>query len=163
MNRAIPVLAAAVLSLSAVNVSAAADSVEVGALDCVVEGGASFVFGSSRNIECTFSPADPNAPKDVYAGVINKWGVDIGVKGKELIHWVVVAPADSAYAAGALAGDYAGASASAAFAAGLGANVLVGGSERSFALQPVSVQAQEGVNLAVGIAELKLEAVTPRG
>jgi Protein of unknown function (DUF992). len=163
MTRAIPVLAALALSLSAAGAVKAADSVEVGTLDCVVEGGASFVFGSSRNLECTFTSVDPNSPGETYTGVIDKFGIDIGVKGKELIHWVVVAPANSAYAAGELAGEYTGASASASFAAGLGANVLVGGSERSFALQPVSVQAQEGVNLAVGIAQMKLAAAGPRG
>lgn len=163
MSRIIPIFAASVLSLAAVSTVNAADSIEVGALDCVVEGGASFVFGSSRNLECTFSSADPDAPKETYVGVINKYGIDIGVTGKELIHWVVVAPANSAYATGELAGNYAGASASASFAAGLGANVLVGGSDASFALQPVSIQAQEGVNLAIGIAELQLEAAGPRG
>lgn len=163
MTRIVPIAAAGLLSLVAISAASAADSVEVGALECVVEGGASFVFGSSRNLECTFSSADPDAPKETYVGVINKYGVDIGVTGKELIHWVVVAPANSAYASGELAGSYAGASASASFAAGLGANVLVGGSEASFALQPVSIQAQEGVNLAIGIAELRLQAAGPRG
>ena len=58
--------------------------------------------------------------------------------------------------AGALAGDYAGASGEATVAVGLGANVLVGGSNRSVALQPVSVQGQVGLNVAVGVAGLHL-------
>ena len=39
---------------------------------------------------------------------------------------------------------------------GVGANALVGGSEHSIALQPVSVQAQQGINVAVGISALSL-------
>jgi hypothetical protein len=42
---------------------------------------------------------------------------------------------------------------------GLGANVLVGGSNWTIALQPVSVQGQVGLNLAVGFAELQLNFV----
>jgi hypothetical protein len=58
---------------------------------------------------------------------------------------------------GALAGNYAGASAEATVGAGLGANVLVGGSNRTVALQPISVQGQAGLNLAVGVAGLELQ------
>jgi SOS-response transcriptional repressor LexA len=38
----------------------------------------------------------------------------------------------------------------------LGANVLVGGSQRSVALQPLSLQGQTGINIAAGIGELQL-------
>ncbi|PWV99088.1 uncharacterized protein DUF992 [Hoeflea marina] len=136
--------------------ASAADRVEVGMLDCTVEGGVGFVFGSSRDLTCTFTPADPAVPADTYAGVINKYGLDLGVTGTTLIKWAVVSPTEAPYAAGALAGEYNGAQASASFAAGLGANVLVGGSNESFGLQPVSIQAQDGVNIAVGVASLTL-------
>ena len=150
----------AILSTMTAVPAFAQDSIEVGALDCTVEGGMGFIFGSSKDLVCTFTPADPDAAKETYTGEINKFGVDLGITGTTLIHWVVVAPTDAAYGTGELAGTYAGATASASFAAGLGANVLVGGSDSSFALQPVSVQAQEGVNVAVGVAELTLEATT---
>jgi hypothetical protein len=58
--------------------------------------------------------------------------------------------------AGMLSGTYVGASAEASIAAGLGANVLVGGSNRSVALQPVSVQGQTGLNIAAGVSSLEL-------
>ena len=61
------------------------------------------------------------------------------------------------YAPGSLAGDYIGASAEATAAVGAGANLLIGGSNKTFTLQPLSVQAQTGVNLAVGSAEFKLQ------
>ena len=58
--------------------------------------------------------------------------------------------------ANALAGTYGGVSAEATVGLGVGANALIGGSENSIALQPVSVQAQQGVNVAVGVAALTL-------
>jgi Protein of unknown function (DUF992) len=54
------------------------------------------------------------------------------------------------------AGNYGGASAEATVGAGLGANVLVGGSDRTIALQPLSVQGQTGLNVAAGVTELIL-------
>jgi Protein of unknown function (DUF992) len=55
-----------------------------------------------------------------------------------------------------LSGTYVGASAEASVAAGLGANVLVGGSNRAVALQPLSVQGQVGLNIAAGVGSLEL-------
>ena len=71
--------------------------------------------------------------------------------------WVVWSP--TTRPVGALAGAYAGASAEASLVAGLGANVLLGGNDRSVALQPVSVQGQAGVNIAAGVAGLELRFV----
>jgi Protein of unknown function (DUF992) len=68
--------------------------------------------------------------------------------------WSVYAPTVRRY--GALAGHYAGASAEATVGAGVGVNALIGGSNRTVMLQPVSVQGQEGLNLAVGVAGLDL-------
>ncbi|MEP9387946.1 DUF992 domain-containing protein [Mesorhizobium sp. KR9-304] len=131
---------------------------ELGVLDCKVEGGAGFIIGSTKDVLCTYRPADKNLGSENYHGTINKIGLDIGVTGQTLITWAVIAPNADLYAPGALAGDYVGASAEASAAIGAGANVLVGGSNRTFSLQPLSVQAQTGVNLAIGIAELKLRS-----
>ena len=68
----------------------------------------------------------------------------------------MVAASGDVYKPGSLAGAYGGAGASAAFAVGLGANVLVGGSQDSFALQPVSVSGETGVNVAVGLSRITL-------
>jgi hypothetical protein len=105
---------------------------------------------------CTYQPADKNLAPENYHGTISKIGLDVGVTGETLISWVVLAPNADLYAPGALAGDYVGASAEASAAIGAGANVLVGGSNRTFSLQPLSVQAQTGVNIAVGVTEFKL-------
>jgi hypothetical protein len=40
--------------------------------------------------------------------------------------------------------------------AGLGANVLVGGSSQTVALQPLSVQGQIGLDIAAGVGSLDL-------
>ena len=149
----------ATAALGAATVPAKADSVELGLLECVVEGGSGFIFGSSKDLSCEYTPANDSAAKEAYFGVINKFGVDIGVTGTTVIEWVVLAPTtDYEYQAGSLAGDYRGVSAEATAAAGAGVNILVGGSDDTISLQPVSVQAQEGVNVAVGIAELQLRS-----
>ena len=49
-----------------------------------------------------------------------------------------------------------GASGNASLGVGLGANVLIGGSNRTISLQPLSVEGQIGVNLAAGVARLTL-------
>ncbi len=132
--------------------------VEIGLLDCVVEGGAGFIIGSAKDLSCTFHPADGRAPEP-YFGVVRKFGLDIGVTGATYIKWGVLAPTDRAYAPGALAGTYAGVSAEATAGIGVGANALIGGSDETFVLQPVSVQAQEGLNLAVGFSSFELRSV----
>ena len=100
-----------------------------------------------------FTPSQPG-PREVYVGSITKFGLDLGATaGGEMI-WAVYAPTTRKF--GALAGDYGGATAEATVGAGLGANVLVGGSDRTVALQPVSVQGQAGLNVAAGVADLQL-------
>lgn len=132
----------------------ARDGVKAGLLTCRVEGGAGFVVGSHKAVDCVFQHRQ-GGRKDRYSGRITKIGVDIGVTGESQIAWVVFAP--GRVGRGALAGTYVGATGEATAGAGLGANVLVGGSDRSVALQPVSVQVQTGFNVAAGIASLELE------
>jgi len=130
--------------------------VELGLLDCLVDGGTGFIFGSTKDVTCTYKPASPDFAPETYFGAINKFGLDIGYTGSTTIQWVVLAPTDNIYAPGALAGDYVGASADASIAVGGGANLLVGRSAQTFTLQPLSVQTQTGVNLAVGVTEFQL-------
>jgi len=140
--------------------SAFADArVEVGVLSCVIEGGAGFIIGSSKELSCTFDPGN-GLPKEDYVGVVRKIGIDIGVTGKSYVKWAVLAPSVEAYQPGALAGDYVGGSAEATAGVGLGANALIGGSGKTFALQPVSVQAQDGgLNIAAGLTSFELRSV----
>ena len=97
-------------------------------------------------------------PPEQYDGHINRLGLDLGVKGGGVMTWAVFAPVNGCHH-GALAGTYAGASGSASLGVGVGANALLGGSHRSIALQPLSVEGNVGVNLALGIAGLTLRIV----
>jgi hypothetical protein len=123
-------------------------------LTCDVASGWGFVFGSSKNLKCTYSRG-PTAVEH-YTGSIGKFGVDIGYSGASVIAWTVVAPTSN-LAPGSLAGKYAGATGSAAVGGGVGANVLVGGGGNSITLQPVSFQAGTGLNVAGGIAMITLK------
>src|SRR4051812_11434982 len=128
--------------------SAAPAGVKVGTLTCNVASGMGFIFGSSKDLRCSYEPT--KASVEHYAGSINKWGVDIGYTSKSKLIWAVFAPA-SDVRPGALEGEYAGATAQATVGVGLGANVLVGGLDKSIALQPLSVSGQTGLNVAAGI------------
>src|SRR3954463_11342294 len=127
--------------------------VKVGLLTCEVDSGWGYVLGSSRDIECVYRPM--RGPEDRYRGSISKLGVDIGYTDTGTIIWDVIAPA-SDMEAGALEGMYGGATANATVIAGVGANVLIGGFERSIALQPVSVMGSSGLNVAAGLGALRL-------
>jgi len=130
--------------------------VKIGVLSCDVSAGVGLILASSRSVDCTFERT-VGGRNERYKGTIERLGIDIGVTGKAVMAWVVFAPGK--LKRGALAGSYAGVSAEASVAVGLGANVLLGGSNKSVALQPLSVQAQTGLNVAAGIAALRLKYV----
>jgi hypothetical protein len=140
-------------TLLATSLAGAQSRVEVGQLNCNVEGGGGFIFGSTKAVACVFERTDGGV--EYYGGEINKWGLEIGSTSQTLMSWLVLA-ATNVFPAGALQGSYGGISAEATVGVGLGANVLVGGSDQSFALQPVSLQTQQGLNIAAGIAQLNL-------
>ena len=127
--------------------------VNVGNLTCNVSSGWGFVFGSSRALNCTF--AGTGGRYDYYVGNIMKFGVDIGYTQGGVMIWTVVAPAAN-LAPGALAGTYAGGTASATVGVGVGANALVGGSGNTIALQPLSLEGNSGLNVAAGIGAIQL-------
>jgi Protein of unknown function (DUF992) len=146
-------LGALALCALAAGAPASAAHVEAGVLNCTVFGGAGFIFGSSKNLDCTFNGSSGGTER--YFGSIDKYGLDVGFTDKSKIIWTVLAPSADV-PRGALAGNYGGVSAEATVGLGVGANALVGGSNDSVALQPVSVQGQQGLNIAVGISQLKL-------
>ena len=148
-------IAASILALGLLALPAHADGgIKLGVLVCDVSGSIGLILGGSEAASCTFQ--GPNGV-EYYKGRITQIGLDIGVTAGAVMSWAVFAP--GRVGKGALAGDYAGATADAAFAVGLGANVLVGGSQQSIALQPVSLEGQAGVNIAAGLANFKLEYV----
>jgi hypothetical protein len=143
----------AAVGMPAPSMAQAPSRTKTGTLTCDISGGIGAIIASKKTVACMFTPAQPG-PREVYTGSITKFGLDVGATGGGEMVWSVFAPSNKAF--GALAGRYAGASAEATVGAGLGANVLVGGSNRTVALQPVSVQGQTGINLALGVAELEL-------
>jgi hypothetical protein len=134
---------------------AAQAGVKVGVLSCNVASGFGFILGSSKDIACNYVPTGGRG--EHYTGSITRVGVDIGYTSGGIIIWNVVAPASNV-APGALAGAYAGATAGVAIGAGLGANVLVGGLNKSFALQPLSIEGITGLNVAAGIGAMDLKS-----
>jgi hypothetical protein len=132
---------------------------KIGYLSCNVASGWGIIFGSSRELDCTYTPV-AGKPVEHYKGEINKFGADIGYLQSGVILWTVVAPSTNT-GEGALAGHYAGATASATAGIGTGANVLVGGMHSSIALQPISVEGNAGLNVAAGVATINLDYVFP--
>ncbi len=149
--------AAAVAAVIAMSGAAVAqERVQAGSLTCDVSAGIGLIVGSKRTIYCTFTPSLPG-PVEIYNGSITRVGLDIGATAGGVMIWLVYAPTN--WQAGALAGAYVGGSAEASVVAGVGANALVGGNNRTVALQPVSVQGQAGLNVAAGVAGLELQFV----
>lgn len=157
MRRAI----ATALAIAFAVLPAAAQSpgprIEIGILTCSVAAGVGLVVGSKREMSCILQRT--TGYPDRYVGAITKLGLDIGTTSATTIAWGVLAATD--VPVGALAGVYGGVTAEATVGAGVGANVLVGGSGNGIVLQPLSVQAQQGFNIAAGVASLELRAVAP--
>jgi hypothetical protein len=143
-----------VAGILAAPVSADAAGVKVGVLTCHEASGWGFIVESTRDLRCVFSPS--SGPSSRYTGHISKFGVDIGYMGASVIVWSVVASEMHA-APDALAGEYAGVTGGASVGVGLGANVLVGGSNKSISLQPVSFEGNTGLNVAAGIGAMSLQ------
>ena len=145
-------LAAGALALES-PAQAQGGGVKAGTLTCNVAGGFGFIFGSSKAVNCTFAPVS-GVPQN-YVGSIDKFGVDIGFTRGGVLIWTVLG-ATTSPAPGALAGSFGGVTASATAVVGVGANVLVGGSNKTISLQPLSIEGNTGLNVAAGVAALTL-------
>jgi len=127
--------------------------VRVGVLEC--RGGTSigFIVGSVTNLGCVLRVE--GFPEDRYIATIRKVGLDLGITEETSLAWGVYAPV-ARLGPGDLSGNYAGAQGSATVGVGVGGNVLIGGSNNSIALQPLSLQGQVGLNVAAGLESLEL-------
>jgi hypothetical protein len=153
-------IAAAVLMTAALPTGAQA-FVEAGALQCHSPGGVGFVVGAVLNFDCMFQPS-AGGPPFHYVATIRRVGLDLGFQRDVSMGWVVFAPTN-VISPGDLGGNYGGVQAGATVGVGLGGNALIGGSNNSFALQPVSGQAQVGLNVSAGFAGLELRPAVPFG
>jgi Protein of unknown function (DUF992) len=145
--------AAVALAVASAMTPVAAQRIKAGVLSCDVSGGLGLIVASQRQVSCLYTPDLPG-PQEAYVGSFRRFGLDVGVTGGAVMVWGVFT--STIAGPGFLAGDYVGASGEATVAAGLGANVLVGGSSHTVALQPVSVSGQVGLNVALGIGDLTL-------
>lgn len=153
-NLAIMVSLATLTTALWLAVPAEAAGIKVGVLTCNVDSGWGYILGSSKDIRCNYVPNRTSG--EHYDGNIAKVGVDVGYTKGGVIIWDVIAPS-SDLKPGALEGSYGGVSAQATLGVGVGANVLVGGFDKSIALQPISIEGNTGLNVAAGIGALNLK------
>lgn len=135
----------------------ASGGVRLGILTCDIGAGGGYLIGSAKTLDCTFKSARGGV--DHYTGFVRKIGVDLGYTAGGKIAWAVFAPT-AGYHTGSLGGIYGGVSAEATAGIGLGANVLVGGTNGSIHLQPLSLTGQVGLNVAAASTSVTL---TPAG
>ncbi|WP_424630593.1 DUF992 domain-containing protein [Bradyrhizobium sp. SYSU BS000235] len=128
-----------------------------GRLLCFSSARVGLIVGSTQSLRCEFHAT--TGQRYIYTGRIRRVGLDIGATAGGVLSWLVLSK-NSRIGPGTLRGTYIGAGGSVAFGPGLGANVLIGGSRRSVALQPISIERNIGVNLAAGVTRLTLG---PRG
>ncbi len=127
---------------------------QTGILNCKLNPSIGFIIAGHQTMECLFTQSPPNPPQ-AYDGALNMVGINIGISAGGALAWAVFAPTAGA-PAGALAGEYIGASGDVGLGLGVGGNVLLGGSGRTIALQPVSVEGSVAVNVTLGVSALKL-------
>ena len=151
--------AAAALTALATSTAPAQTNVQAGTLTCDVSAGIGMILTRKQTMTCSFVGIN-GGPPDLYTGRVDQFGIAIGATTPQIKVpcWGVVAPT-SGVPHGALAGTYVGVGAQATAGAGLGANALIGGTGRAFALQPLSIQGQTGINIAAGITTVTLTSV----
>jgi Protein of unknown function (DUF992) len=143
----------AAASIAPVN---AADKLRTGLLDCDVSAGIGLIFTEKQTMTCTFKPLLGGGPVDHYTGKIEEVGISLGATEGGILVWSVISD-QKGVPNGALAGRYEGLSADASLGLGLGENVLLGGSNKAFMLQPTSYEGQVGLNLAAGVTTVTLQ------
>ena len=130
---------------------------QAGMLTCKLNPSIGFIIAGHQSMECRYAPSG-GGPPQAYEGALNTVGIDIGISAGGVLGWAVLAPT-AGIPAGALAGEYVGASGDLGIGIGAGANVLIGGSARTVALQPLSLEGSIAVNIALGVSGLKLRPV----
>lgn len=133
--------------------SAAQAQTVAGELICKGKGTTGMILGSQESMKCTFAPAG-GGKRQSYNASVSRVGLDVGVTQASTMVWTVLVT--GSLPKNALAGSYGGASASGSVGIGGGVNVLVGGTNNSVSLQPLSFQGHTGFNVGVGVTELKL-------
>lgn len=149
-------LAFAATALLSLQSGASATGLVSGTLTCDSKGGVGQFVSSSKEINCEFIPINGHSISDHYVGRIENYGLDLGVTGRSKMTWWVLATSPNAHSNGALAGNYGGVGSSISLAAGAGSQLLGFGPANGITLQPLSVDAHEGLNLALGVSKMSL-------
>ena len=153
-------LGIAMAALAASVIGANALPVRAGILQCQGGQNVGFVVGSVTSLQCVFQ-SEGRRPEP-YIATVRRIGLDLGITEQTKFSWAVNAP-NSRLGRGELAGTYGGVGANASIGIGGGGNFLVGGPANAYALQPISVQGQTGLNVAAGIAGIELQPYIPSG
>jgi hypothetical protein len=150
-------LSIAIVALMAPIASAnAVPAMRAGVLQCHGGQNVGFVVGSVTSLECVFQ-SEGRRPEP-YIATVKRIGLDLGITEQTQFSWAVNSP-DGRLGYGGLGGSYGGVGANASVGVGFGGNFLVGGPANAYALQPISVQGQTGLNVAAGIAGIDLQPV----
>jgi hypothetical protein len=155
------VAAAALAALTFAGLATAADAapkgrIQAGILTCEVDPGFGFLVGSDKSLTCAYK-ASKSGKTEHYTGSLKKLGIDVGFTAGAKIAWLVFTAEKAPVKKHALAGTYVGASSEATLGVGLGGNWLIGGSNKSIALQPWSIQGQVGLNYSLTWTALTLQ------
>ena len=149
-------VAFAALVASFATANAQQQGVRVGVLECRGGQNVGMVVASNTTLQCVYR-GEGRRPEP-YLAHVSRFGVDLGVTENTSLAWAVHAPTQR-IGRGDLAGNYGGVGGNVSFGLGGGGNLLWGGSQNSFALQPLSLQGQTGVNVTGGVVGLDLEPV----
>ena len=147
-------VALAVLAASTGVAAAQENSSEVGFLACR---GTTQTYGiaSTKEMKCLFRRYDGTVFR--YNATVYLGGLDLGAYQNVAIDWAVFAPTRR-IGPSDLVGDYGGISAGGAIGLGIGANALIGGSNNTIALNPVSGEAKTGWGIWAGFSRMELRA-----
>lgn len=156
MSRLTGVLVFAALAAAVPAPASAQSSVEVGTLSCRLAPSVGLLVGSRQRMSCVLTLANAGR-RENYRGTITRLGLDVGITAGGQLIWAVRSKTNLPIGKRSLAGTYVGASGDVAVGLGVGANALIGGTNRTIALQPLSVSGSVGVSLAVGVAGLRLQ------
>lgn len=146
-------IAAAIVSIGLMVVPAHAEGVKLGTLTCQLESNVGFLIGSVAKGECTYNSTSGKSKH--YTAEFSRLGVDVGLTGNKTVVWSVLGVDGKSN--GGLKGTYTGVNAEASAVIGVGVNALIGGFESGIVLNPVSVSGQTGLNIAAGVATLRLK------
>jgi hypothetical protein len=144
---------AAAMALT-VSTSAVYARAEIGVLTCKLTDVQNDIVYTNEEFACEFKPNSGDT--QTYTGEIKALGINLSVTKDVTLVWGVLAPSEDATEAGALAGRYVGGTAAVALGAGAAANVLIGGSKHTVALQPISASGIIGTGAALDVEEFEL-------